>query len=131
MKLNVCRIFFATVANRKSTWIGLSDAASEGTFEWVTGEGLGYTNWIAGEPNNSNTENYVALSWVSGGFAGDFNSGKWNDLRESGNNGGAFNVTAYVVEIDAAAVPIPAAGILLLGALAGFGALAHRRSRNA
>lgn len=31
-------------------WIGLSDERSEGTWEWITGEELNYTNWENGEP---------------------------------------------------------------------------------
>lgn len=46
-------------------WIGGTDAAVEGTFTWVTGEALAYTNWRAGEPNNGGTsgtqEDCVAL----------------------------------------------------------------------
>jgi hypothetical protein len=32
-------------------WIGLSDTVLEGTFAWTDGTPLGYTNWLAGEPN--------------------------------------------------------------------------------
>jgi len=34
------------------SWIGLSDTAQEGNWEWVTGEPLDYVNWAEGEPNN-------------------------------------------------------------------------------
>ena len=45
--------------------IGLSDAASEGTFTWSTGEPLAYTNWHAGEPNNpGGNENNTLLNWI-------------------------------------------------------------------
>jgi hypothetical protein len=43
-------------------WIGLSRASSP-SFEWVTGEPVGFTNWYPGEPNNaSGTEIYGAVS---------------------------------------------------------------------
>ncbi|MBI5048893.1 MAG: hypothetical protein HZB54_08095, partial [Deltaproteobacteria bacterium] len=54
-------------------WIGLNDIASEGTFVWVSGEPVTYTNWLPGEPNNRGpygAENAVEM--VSGG--------KWNDV---------------------------------------------------
>jgi len=34
-------------------WIGGSDAAQEGTWRWVTGQALAYTNWAAGQPDNA------------------------------------------------------------------------------
>ena len=34
-------------------WIGFTDEVIEGTFEWVTAEPVIYTNWNAGEPNDS------------------------------------------------------------------------------
>ncbi len=35
-----------------NTWLGASDEIQEGTWVWVTGEQLTYTNWAQGEPNN-------------------------------------------------------------------------------
>lgn len=35
-----------------SIWIGLSDAAQEGTFVWLDGAPVAYTNWAPNEPNN-------------------------------------------------------------------------------
>ena len=61
-----------------AAWIGLTDAAQEGTFVWVTGEPLAYTNWFPGEPNNQHgTENYVVIA--SGAL--------WNDLPNNGSAG--------------------------------------------
>ncbi len=43
-----------------NTWLGATDNALEGTWEWVTGESFSYTNWKDGEPNNKNgSENYL------------------------------------------------------------------------
>jgi gliding motility-associated-like protein len=33
-------------------WLGLSDAQQEGTFVWLDGTSLAFTNWNPGEPNN-------------------------------------------------------------------------------
>nr|XP_006815389.1 PREDICTED: uncharacterized protein LOC100369221 [Saccoglossus kowalevskii] len=34
-------------------WIGLNDLSTEGSFEWLNGDALGWTAWATGEPNNS------------------------------------------------------------------------------
>jgi hypothetical protein len=52
-------------------YIGLTDAASEGNFQWVTNEPLIYTNWGSGEPSNSgNNEDYVHIQ----------TNNVWNDV---------------------------------------------------
>ena len=64
-------------------WIGLSDTKTEGTFQWVTGETLAYTNWSPGEPNNyGGDEDFVGMN---------FNGGtQWNDW------GGAFQFRGII-----------------------------------
>jgi hypothetical protein len=55
-------------------WIGLNDVGNEGTFTWISGAPVGYTNWNGGEPNNTGgageAENYVEM------FG---SNGEWND----------------------------------------------------
>ena len=65
-----------------SGWIGFSDEVVEGSFVWVTGEPVTYTNWNPGEPNNAGNEDYT--QFVSGG--------KWNDLPNTS--------LPYVIEFD-------------------------------
>lgn len=57
--------------------IGLSDEASEGTWKWVTGEPVEYTNWKSGEPNNMGNEDYVIINP---------SSGLWNDGHSNSTN---------------------------------------------
>lgn len=52
-------------------WIGLEDTGSEGSFTWVTGEPLTFTNWNGGEPNGGGDEN----------CGGMLNNGRWNDFQ--------------------------------------------------
>ena len=56
----------------ESVWIGFTDEANEGIFEWVNGSQSTYTNWNNGEPNNAGGEDYTEL----------LNNGKWNDLPD-------------------------------------------------
>ena len=52
-------------------WIGFTDEVREGDFRWITGENCTYTNWNAGEPNNSGGDEHFARLLRS--------SGKWTD----------------------------------------------------
>jgi VCBS repeat-containing protein len=104
---------FSKIENAANVWIGASDAATEGRWEWdptggspeagkqfwegvdngsrVTTEGLDYANWCNGEPNNANNEDYAVTNWnlVQGAT-----SSCWNDL--SGTN--TTSVQGYVIE---------------------------------
>ena len=52
-------------------WIGLTDQAVEGTWAWIAGDAVTYTNWHAGEPNGGTSESCTQL-----GRFGDYT---WND----------------------------------------------------
>ncbi len=90
-------------------WIGLTDQATEGTFAWITGESVVYTNWDASEPNNSTN---------GGGSDGEDLAelrvtGAWNDVPEI-LDGNPFLLNG-VIEYDA--VPEPASGALVAAAI--------------
>jgi len=61
------RCGWAVVAARQFTasnlWIGFTDQASEGTWEWISGEAVTYTNWASGEPKDANGEDYAVMNW--------------------------------------------------------------------
>lgn len=110
---------FLNTLNSSTAWLGGSDAGSEGTWTWVTGpeagEAFAYTNWAGGEPNDyGSTGEDALLGW----WHGD----QWNDIYDG------YSSYAYVVEYSPAAVPVPAAGILLVGALGALGALRRRKA---
>lgn len=76
--------YLAGLLTLQSAYIGLSDAQTEGTFEWVNGDPVNYTNWYPGQPNNyGGVQDYVEL----------LNTGEWNDQ---------YNYTAleYIMEIS-------------------------------
>lgn len=91
--------FVRGLLNGNNAWLGGSDAATEGTWQWVTGpeanNSVNYTNWLSGEPNGQTNENYVAIignSNLSEGF-----QGLWHDTSATPNTGD-FGTTGYIVE---------------------------------
>ena len=47
-------------------WTGFNDAETEGTFEWVSGQPITYTNWLPNEPNDfEGREDYAVINWVN------------------------------------------------------------------
>lgn len=89
-------------------WIGASDAASEGTWKWVTGPEAGtvfwrgnynggpvggeFSYWNTGEPNNVGDEDYAHVNAHP-----DLMDKSWNDLPDIGG-GGAYYPRGFVVE---------------------------------
>ena len=69
----------AAVGNpHPKTWIGLTDEAREGTWEWVDGTPFVYDNWKAGEPNGGAADNCAQLPmnsfpWADAPCDGDRN----------------------------------------------------------
>lgn len=83
---------FMQAAGYNSAYFGLSDAAKEGTWTWVNGESVNYTNWASGEPNSeSSNEDYAEFYYK-------FSDGKWND----GNfkHGTVGDTRAFICEWD-------------------------------
>lgn len=119
-------------------WLGATDEAVQGMWQWVTGPEMGqafyqsFDNWwgysggyatgysafAGGEPNGWYSENGLEL--------GRFGS-NWNDL----NAGAAISSVIEYGGMNAAPapVPLPAAAPLLLGGVALMGAVSRRRNR--
>jgi hypothetical protein len=75
-----------------SLWIGLSDATNEGTWVWVSGQPVTYTNWESGQPQGD---------FPDEDFAGMFvNPGTWHDIIGDTR---LVDLPFCVVEISAAA----------------------------
>ncbi|XP_075466269.1 pulmonary surfactant-associated protein D-like [Ascaphus truei] len=55
---------------KKKPFLGINDIETEGTFRYLTGELIGYSNWNPNEPNNDKgVEDCVEM----------YTTGKWND----------------------------------------------------
>ncbi len=93
--------------------IGINDADQEGTYEWVSGKPIIYTNWAPGQPQNAfDDEDYGAM-YVTG-FDPQGAAGMWHDVVSDLSQG---DDTYGVVE---KVIPVPAAvwmGGVLLGGL--------------
>lgn len=66
---------------------GFTDSEEEGTWKWVTGEEVDYTNWHSGEPNGENEDEDYAMFYFK------YDDGTWNDGDFNGrtvNGGNAF-----------------------------------------
>ncbi len=68
-----------------SIWIGATDEASEGQWQWVNGEPWKYENWTGGEPNNQNGSEH-AIEMKADGW--------WHDVE-----GGSFRYP-FIIEWD-------------------------------
>ena len=75
---------FLTELVTAPAWLGGTDEAEEGHWQWITGEEWNYSNWSSGEPNNAGeNEPYLEL----------YITGLWNDF-------GGKNLLSYVCEWD-------------------------------
>jgi hypothetical protein len=101
-------------------FIGLTDQASEGTFVWLSGQPVAFTNWSIGEPNNGFTRYEEDFVNMDSRFS---TTGKWNDVPDAGPG---WQAARGIVEVAAAE---PSTLVLLGTGLAGV-LLRRRRRRN-
>lgn len=82
--------------NHASLWIGLTDEASEGTFEWTNGEPVTFTSWGPGEPSGDGDYVFMAGSLFAGG---DDHRGEWNDFPNGTSHSSPAQLLYGVVEV--------------------------------
>jgi len=79
-------------------WIGLTDQAAEGSWEWSSGQALGYSNWASGQPDNWD-------SWWGGDadYAWLQSDGRWADFGGSATTRGLIELEG--VDSDGDGIP--------------------------
>ncbi|WP_372794426.1 lectin-like protein [Pontiella sp.] len=79
-----------TNAKALKPWLGATDEAAEGVWEWVTGELFDYTRWATNEPNNyKQPEMYLRMG----------KNAKWCDM-------GSNTIACLMVEYEAGLNPL-------------------------
>lgn len=81
-------------------WIGMNDAAHEGTWVWASGAPVTYTHWTPGQPDNARgAEDYGHILTPRDLPQAPQYWGMWNDAADDGYNvGEAYGVVEVVPE---------------------------------
>ena len=74
-------------------WLGLNDAAIEGTYVWSNGETNSYTRWASGQPDNGSFFDDDAVALCVSNYSCSNQRGRWFDSWTAIGN-------RYVVEFD-------------------------------
>lgn len=72
--------WLAVIFGHGPYWIGLTDFAKEGEWEWMSGEPVTYTNWALHEPMDvdNGEEDYVFMKYAP--------NGEWSDVGPDSRN---------------------------------------------
>lgn len=74
-----------------SAYFGLTDEGSEGSWYWVDGTPVNYTNWLSGQPDNhGGSEDYALFYYKDKAY-------KWNDGDFGPDNAGTVT---FIIEWD-------------------------------
>ena len=69
-------------------YLGFNDVAVEGTFVWDSGSTSLYTNWAAGEPNNTHgREDWASMVGKRAAGASNYGLSTWNDIPNIASTG--------------------------------------------
>jgi hypothetical protein len=96
-------------------WIGLSDAAEEGTWVWSSGEPVSYTNWASGEPNSGSSYDYALVHSDDGLWYDEYYNRSYAGVAELEDVQGRVSVEPgwgprgqYLLDVDVSD-PVPPA----------------------
>ncbi len=86
--------YVLSLAAGNDVWIGMTDEGSEGTWYWLSGDPMTFTNWNTGEPNSSGN---------AGQLYGD--TGKWDDTGATNLKYAVYESTGTWADEDANGAP--------------------------
>jgi hypothetical protein len=114
-----------TICRGQGSWIGLTDAAQEGNWQWVSGDSSSYRNWSPSEPNDVGGQDYAWFqngpTWDDAGGPRDPNQAQPGIIELPG--GSSAPITAATIPTTTpppaianhALAPLPTSGALLFG----------------
>lgn len=111
-------------------WIGLTDIDSPGSYHWITGEALTYTNWAPTEPNFPDIEHYVHL-WTRKFTNGSADPNgtplwSWNNAGDAPFGSDPPAYSGAIIEFDGPFVTtVPEPSTIAVAGLGGVLALAY------
>ena len=65
---------------KETVWLGAVDSLKEGTFIWLDGKNMSYSNWATNQPDNDKSNAEGGEDFVSMYGPETSQSGKWNDV---------------------------------------------------
>ena len=84
-----------------NTWLGGNDLREEGVWEWFSGEAWSFQDWLPGEPNNKDNEDYLYVLYTSLGS-------QWNDFLEFDPNHTEWEPKGLLIEYGYPSNPLVA-----------------------
>lgn len=116
-------------------WIGLTDIGSTGSFHWITGEPITYTNWAPPEPNFIGYEHYGHY-WTRKFTGTDVDPNgtpiwSWNNAADAPFGSDPSAYMGAIIEFERPNTPaVPEPSTLLTVSLGALGLLAYGSQRS-
>jgi hypothetical protein len=119
----------APATGKVNLWLGTNDQDAEGTWKWISGLSSSYSDWFAGQPQDTFGDEDFGGIRLRGSNA-NVPIGHWIDIVSDDR---LHDTSFGVVEIASGSVenpPAPEPASIVLAALGGAAVFAHRRAKS-